>query len=247
MAEDDDFLSGGKGFDNLTAADLPKPFLKIAQKTSNEVDKDKPEFIPSLEPGQIFNSLTKEILGVSFVGVVLHWDHFWIEYQAGERGPFVGFRPIDSMDLDTSDYSKWKIVNPRKTAGTPGNVIVDTYNLYLLVEGKEDQGIMIAAFSGTGIQDIKSFLADANMAKTSKGGKANIIAFKYLFEAKRNENKSGAWWRYGAGKASSIAPKEELTKEYFVNFVKGPLAIAETLQPVAPLVNTTSVAVRSDM
>ena len=119
---DDDFLSGGDGFDQLRASDLKTPYLKIAQKSSNEMDKDSGQYIAGLEYGDVFNSITREIIGPSFEVVILHWSHVWLEYKMGQLGNLLGRHEPDSLPygqpVDKSDFAKWRTIKDTQIVDT---------------------------------------------------------------------------------------------------------------------------------
>jgi hypothetical protein len=241
--ENDDFLSGGEGFDQLRASDLKTPYLKIAQKSSHEVDKDSPVYIPGLECGDVFNSITKEILGPKIEVVILHWAHVWLEYKMGQLGNLLGRWEPDSMPhgapVDKSDFGKWRTVKDTQ--------IVDTYNFFVLIKGKEEQGICVMPFSGTGVPDAQTLLQTLLMAKTASGAKASIYAYFWEFPTIRNENAKGAFWRYGEGKASSFRPNGQLTRDYFDKFqISQNVEIAKGMKVLAPPTTQLSTQ-RGDM
>lgn len=54
---------GAVGLENIQQDEMVMPRLAIAQSTSPQLNKTKPEFIRGLETGNMFNSLTGEIYG----------------------------------------------------------------------------------------------------------------------------------------------------------------------------------------
>jgi hypothetical protein len=234
--DDYDFLAGGQGLEHLSMEDTNTPYLKIAQKMSPEAEPGSPSEIPGLVFGQVFNSLTKEIIGVKFNAVVLHWEVTWIEY---DDRTFAGRHARHGVKIDTSDYRKWKRVDN-------GNTIVEYYNFFVLVEGKEEQGPMVLSFKGSGIADAKRLLGDLNMAKLPDGRKASVFAHKWTFATERNENEEGVWWRFGAGKASSIKPLGLIDGKYFAEAVKEPLEIVKNMI-VAPQLEASSGSGRAQL
>jgi hypothetical protein len=55
---------GTEGHEGIHNKDIKPPALKLAQSTSPEIKRAKPErYIPELREGEFFNSLTKEIYG----------------------------------------------------------------------------------------------------------------------------------------------------------------------------------------
>lgn len=52
-----------RGTENITAKDIKLPALKIAQSTSDETKRAKPEYIDGLREGEFFNNVSREIYG----------------------------------------------------------------------------------------------------------------------------------------------------------------------------------------
>lgn len=69
--EELELLSGGAGFEEIGQEDLVIPRLQIAQYNSPQIKKDNAKYIPDLEPGYIFNTVTGQVYGeeISFLAV----------------------------------------------------------------------------------------------------------------------------------------------------------------------------------
>lgn len=63
-------LSNYAGAGKETITDVKTAYLKIAQKQSDEINKNKPAYIQGLQEGQFFNSGTKKIYGETIRVVV---------------------------------------------------------------------------------------------------------------------------------------------------------------------------------
>lgn len=63
---------GTEGHEGIANSDIKPPSLKLAQSTSPETKRSKPErFIDGLREGEFFNSLTKEIYGEDAIKVIV--------------------------------------------------------------------------------------------------------------------------------------------------------------------------------
>lgn len=63
-----------RGTENITDSDIKLPALKIAQSTSDETKRNKPEFIDGLREGEFFNNVSREIYGEDPLKVtVIHY------------------------------------------------------------------------------------------------------------------------------------------------------------------------------
>jgi hypothetical protein len=76
-----------RGQEEVTMRDLILPRLAIAQKMSEEVDKSNPDaFVPGLEEGMLFNSLTKHIYGREVLVTPLFFHKSRIKFRPMDQG-----------------------------------------------------------------------------------------------------------------------------------------------------------------
>lgn len=75
----------GAGNENVGAADMLVPRLKLLQDLSPEVKKTKPEYIEGAEPGMIFNTVTKQ-LSTELYAVNLYYDHEYVLFRNRDFG-----------------------------------------------------------------------------------------------------------------------------------------------------------------
>lgn len=98
----------GEGFENATGADFALPFLKLLQKMSPEVDRDKGEYIAGAEPGMYLDTATKELLETfDFVPCFYHRAMVeWHDIDGG--GGFVAQHPVGYEDqFKRDERGRW--------------------------------------------------------------------------------------------------------------------------------------------
>ena len=84
----------GEGFENTTGADFALPFLKLLQKGSPEVDRDKGEYIDGALPGMYVDTATKEIFE-TFKFVPCFYHRAMVEWGSIESGGgFIAQHPV---------------------------------------------------------------------------------------------------------------------------------------------------------
>lgn len=154
-----------EGFEGINIDTIAIPFIKIAQDLSPQLKKTKPEYIEGLEVGDMFNTVTGVKYGKSFDFTVIKFEHIYTEWKP-DRGGFVGYHtPDQAYQLAVS--SKF---NQMKTA--EGNDLVETYMYYIIIAGREKDGVAILSVSSTGIKNAKKLNSVMNMQYFSNGDKA---------------------------------------------------------------------------
>lgn len=147
-----DFLKGQaadlKGFEEVNAETVSIPFLKLAQDLTPQLKKTKPNYIPDLELGQFFNSVTGDIYGASFTAIILKFERIYIEWLPN-RGGFVGYHSPENAErlADDKTFGKWKT--------REGNDLVEYYAYYILIEGHEHEGPIIMSLTSSAIKEAK--------------------------------------------------------------------------------------------
>ena len=78
----------GAGLENVTPEDLIIPQLKIAQKTSKEVDANDGSYLPGIQVGDIMNNITGEVYrsdkGITVVPIA--YKRVFLEFKPREVG-----------------------------------------------------------------------------------------------------------------------------------------------------------------
>jgi hypothetical protein len=117
--------SQGQGSENVTAADIIIPSLKLLQALSPEIQKRGSSYVEGAEEGMLLNSLTQELYGMEQDIIPCYYYRSWVEFipknDDGSGGGFVA----EHMQYDTTN------LKPDPKTGRPrfnekGNEIVET-------------------------------------------------------------------------------------------------------------------------
>jgi len=152
--EDMDFLKGAEdnldGFEEINAATMAIPFIKLAQKLTPETKKNKAQFIRGLEEGNFFNSVTKEIYGDEVNLIVLKFERIYIEWLPKREG-FVDYHSVERAEQIAEDktFGKWKTKS--------GNLLQENYVYFVLAEDHVDEGPAVLSLSSTQIKKAKEW------------------------------------------------------------------------------------------
>jgi len=142
----DDFSM--KGFEDINSDTMSIPFLKIAQSLNPELNSRKPEYIKGLQVGQFFNSVTGAIYGEELNINIIHFEHLYTEWKPN-RGGFVDrMTPEQAFDKAVDKtFGKWKTAE--------GNDLQENYSYFVLVEGHEQDGILVMSLASSAIKNAK--------------------------------------------------------------------------------------------
>lgn len=83
-----DYLQGsrGKGLEDMGQRDLTLPRIAIAQTLSPALNKKKPQFIPDLEEGMLYNTITREVYGTKLKVVPIIFGKARILFEDINKG-----------------------------------------------------------------------------------------------------------------------------------------------------------------
>ncbi len=160
-----------EGFENQTSEDISIPFVEVLQYTKRKDDPRSEE--PSRgEPGDLFNTITREIFQ-EIILVPCITEHVFIEWNAkkdsegrdikvsGPNGPHGFFSPQDPIVLQAKLNAK-RLGLKFGTLFHPDNeshVLVETYNIYGLEldrpDASGDNGFVCASFTSKKIREYK--------------------------------------------------------------------------------------------
>lgn len=187
----------GAGFEDMGANELAIPFIGIVQKGSPAADEDDAAYVEGAEPGNIINSVTKELWdgdeGIRFIPV--HRVHNFIEWvPRDEGGGFVGVHePNDPMVVNARNGGAFgKLESPA------GNDLVETFSVYgLLVNDDDEAEPCIISFSSTQIKHYKKWMTQLRgiMLRDDEGRRFTPPMFAHVFRltTRGEQNKKGKW------------------------------------------------------
>jgi hypothetical protein len=186
------FIGGGKaGTEHITKDDIQLPRLGLAQGLSPQIDSSKAEYIPGLQQGQFFNTLTQQSYGegpIPFM-VLAGYAPRYIEFYPRKEGggvkdfnvpandPRCQFQPNGDPPLATKFYD---------------------FAIYLL----NTEEIVMLSLKSTSLKV-------ARQLNTLIGQRqADIYAGQYSLTRAKEKNKKGEYWQF-AIKNAGWAPDED--------------------------------------
>jgi len=157
--------------EHLAQEEMELPFLKLAQKSTGQVDSDSPKYIKGLKPGQFFNTVSSEIYDEEELKVQVHgyFRNFTIWKGPKGNGEFQGsmtpeefreFEKTSTLARDGGDYVH--------TVDGESLRYTDTRNFIVFLPEHEEAGILLYPMSSTGIKPAKNWNT-MNMGRKASG------------------------------------------------------------------------------
>ena len=201
----------GDGLDAFKASDLPKPFIKIAQKGTPEVEPRGPEYIEGLEQGMFFNTLTKEVYGDTFNAIVVGYENAWLVYGA-QAGDFKGKFPPGAFKTVGSPFAKDKKdkvkANDPNFPDIQGCSVVDSMIFYVVNADKPQDGIAVLTLYSGNIKHAQNWVFSIIHAVriNAKGDVVPAPVYGYVWKLtlSYNSKDGNSWFALGVGNKTSI-------------------------------------------
>lgn len=230
----------GGGFEETTAQDLSIPFINILQSNSPECEDGE------AKPGQIVNTVTKEIIDgkKGLVVIPCFKDEKWVEWKPRTAGGgLVGSHLPESkfvQDLITKNgNSKIPPVGDdgkRVPFKNGSNDVIETHYMYVLIlddEGTSPMGFGVIPFSSTKIKPFRDWITAMYMLR----GKPPIFANRALIKTEKQTANNQTFYNIKIApfkenwSSSLINPNEErellLEAKNFKDMVVGGIAKAD--------------------
>ncbi len=177
-----------EGFEKIGGADtLAVPLIKILQKGSLQLDKEKPEFIQGAEVGQYFNTLTKTLYGKTIECIVLKFDRVFIEWRP-KLGGFCGYHSPENAERLAVDktFSKWRTKD--------GNFLKENFVYFVVIAGHEKDGVAVFSLASTSIKMAKEWnrLMTTNVLENGVKALPYYLVWELGTEYKANDQ--GNWY-----------------------------------------------------
>jgi hypothetical protein len=187
--ENVDFLNeyAGQGFENISQEDLKMPFLRILQKGSPQVDPNDTNYIQGAKPGMFYNTVTQKLYSDKIQVVPVRYEKVWLEWKP-DRGGLVGRHVPHSIEVDKTDFSKWKY---------KGNIIQESLLFYLLVVSHFEDGPMVFALQSTGIKHGKNWNTQIIHTRLPNGKQAPYFSSVWELSSIACSNAKGTWFQIG--------------------------------------------------
>lgn len=176
-----------EGFEQITQETIAIPFVRILQKLSPQLDKNKAEYVEGAQEGQWFNTITKEVYGEILRCIVLKFEHIYIEWRP-ERGGFVGYHDPENAARITVDntFGKWKTEE--------GNALQENYVYLVLIAGHEKEGPVVISLASTMIKMARQWnrLMTTHLMRNGKVAKPYYLLWDLTTDYKSNDK--GTWY-----------------------------------------------------
>ena len=193
-------LGDRRGQENIGAADIRPPALRLAQSQSPEIKRNDADYIEGLREGEFYNSLTRKILGEGPLRIVVvnPLGHRHVEFAPmAEGGGVIDFNVPDG-DPRTEFY---EVVEDGKTIRKKPKA-TKFYDYLILLVGDDGNGTLMT-FSLKGMQ-LKRAVELNTLIKQVK-----LPSFAQVFELNSVPEKKNNFDYYGV----RIAPAGWSTPE----------------------------------
>lgn len=195
-------LGDRTGSEDVGRDDVLIPRLSIAQEgMSPQLKRHNENFIPGLEPGQLFNSVTGEIYGESATVVPLFFFKNFIEFVPMNQGGGVTAMYNDIREVAPE---KLKFGKDGTTGATIPPVVTEFKNrMCLLVREGQKPLPIVVSFKSSGLKAAKTW--------NSLIMSTNLPAFARAYTLKVTQKIKGqqSWYVLG------VAPGEFVPEEFF--------------------------------
>ena len=177
-----------EGFEGINTSTMAVPFIRILQKLSPQLNRQKAEYMADAEEGMFFNTLTKAIFADGFNCIVLNFDHVYIEWKPN-RGGFVGYHSPENAERIAVDktFGAWKTKD--------GNELSENYVYMLVIEGHEHEGPIVLSLSSSAIKVAREWNRLMLTHIMDDGTKARPYYLVWHIGTEYSENDQGSWYK----------------------------------------------------
>lgn len=184
---------GATGMENVKQEDLGLPFLAIAQSNSPELKKAESKFIPNCGQGDVFNSLSREVVYVQgedpLIFVPCAYDCLFVEWKPRATGG-----GIVKTHRDPAILAETHRNDQGRDELKGGNLIVKTayfFGMVIPVDGDPVRSII--GLSSTQLKKARSWLNIA-MGQKANGKVLPLFSHSYKLSTVGESNAEGDWF-----------------------------------------------------
>lgn len=202
------------GFENVGARDVVMPRLTILQDMSDQLKKNKPEYIKGAEAGMFCNTATGLILPNPLPLIPCFYAMVYLEWAPRSTGKGL----IRNYGTDASILDKTERDDKNKAILKNGNFIAETATYFVLYQDEDgdwNQGFLPLA--STQIKNSKRWMSKLKAEKIARadGTKFNPAIYyrSWLASPVEESNNEGDWfgWSFEPGEPiNEIDPSKEL-------------------------------------
>jgi len=161
------------GFEGVDAASVIRPYITIAQGSSEMAKRGSPSYIDGLAPGMFYSPSTKLLIGEKLRCIVVKYYRNFVVYEGkdptGKPTHFLG--TISSKEFDTN-IAPTAVRDGGYNVGKDGRLYLDKRNFIILLADNPDAGLFILSLSSTGIQPAKKLITMAMNVRAVKEGRS---------------------------------------------------------------------------
>lgn len=191
-----------EGFEGTTIRDLSIPFINLLQPMSPEVQD---ETVENAKPGDLLNSVTREIIKQPLVVIPLYREESWVEWVPRTKGGGLAGRHEPDSDIVKEAIKKngGSRIPPKDAEGKrinfkspDGNDLVETHYVYCLIldeDGENVESYCVLAFSSAKIKAYKDWIT----ALFTQKGQPPIYANRAKVTSVKMKNDGGTFFVYG--------------------------------------------------
>jgi hypothetical protein len=180
----------GTGMENVTQADISIPFLGIVQKLSPQLDKTHEKYIEGATEGDLFNSVTNQLLGTKAYFVPCCKDSQYVEWVPRDKGGgLVGMHAPGSefvRDIKSRATDQFKLKTDE------GNDLIETHYVYgMLIAGATGKTVETPIVIGFSSSKIKVYRTQLMTPIRTIKGNPPMCAFRFEISTVPAKNKAG--------------------------------------------------------
>lgn len=207
---DTNFLDqdAGKGFENLSGDAFAAPFVKLLQSNSREVTSE----LPNAKAGVFFDTSSNQALGNVLKVIPLDFEILWLEWEENMGGLKGKYLP-GSIPTSGDRFSR---KNPQT-----GRELVDSWCYYVLIEGREKDGIHILSLPLSSIKFLKLWNNMIQKTRLDSGKLAPFYSSVWQIgpTVKETNEKGQVWYNIGGATGPSIKREKFITPEQYKEYV----------------------------
>jgi len=208
----------GQGYGNLSGDAFATPFIKLLQSNSTEVTSE----LPGAKPGVFFDVARNQVLGNTLKVIPIDFEILWLEWEKDMGGLKGKYLPHSIPSVG----DKFNRKNPET-----GRDLVDSWLYYVLLEGRESEGVAILSLPVSSIKYLKAWNTMNHHTKLPSGKDAPFYSSVWeLGPTEKERNDSGqVWYNIGGAAGPAIKRVDFITKEIFTERVKPAIDMAHNV------------------
>lgn len=177
-----------KGFEQITRDTMSIPFVRVLQKLSPQLDKQKPEYVEGATEGDFFNTITRTVYGKKLRIICGNFEQVFIEWRPN-RGGLVGYHTKEHAEAIAADktFGKWTTED--------GNLLQENYVYMVLIEGHENEGICVLSLASSMIKEARAWNRLMTTHIMPNGQKALPYYLVWDVTSEPVKNDKGSWYK----------------------------------------------------